>query len=360
MRKFFRDFLNFLKGIFIAIVNPSSILSFLKIENFDKNYNKVLANERALRWIAFVIAVVAVITVRYEPTAIARHSIEFPAQLQIRMDQETYEVIGHIPETVTVYLMGDPTQVNLLRNSGNLNFYIDLHNLEPNEPHNVLIEHDPLPNVHSSIRIEVVPGVIGNLMLEPLVDKLLPITNISLREFPELEPWLEHEYQLEIEAVHIRGRQSVIDNIFEVRALLIYDANNPATPENGTITKTASLIAEDIDGNVLDVVFLPRSQVQVELKVVDTSKTIRLVPIIQNIPSNVRLSSVTVNPVEIDIWGLVELIGSELQVEVSYHDLNNNGRKIVDLVLPDGVFSETTRLDLNAEFSVIPAERIEQ
>ena len=345
-----RKITDFLKRIIAMIVNPRYILDLFKIRNFDRNYNKVLANDRSVRLIAFVIAIVVLVSTRYVSPDTTRHISEFEAALEVRINEDEYRSLGSvIPETVTVFLSGDRTQVELLRNSGNLEFFVDLQGLEPGMEHSVLIDFDR--EIAGQIEVRTEPAVITGVEIAALIEREINVEEIQVAmvEMPELDARYVWEYTVITESVRVRGPEIFLDDIAEIRAILNGDLIDP---ELETQTYSVRLFATDLAASPIDIEFYP-SELEIQVEIREDVRRVNIEYRLINEPYNVTTQRVIMEPGEIEVWGLFELLEDFFPIVIDFNELNNAGRKIIALELPDCVYSDTTRIEVQVDYSEI-------
>lgn len=338
--------IDFFRKILAMIVNPRLILDFFKIKNLDRNYNRMMANERAIRWFALAIALVAVISIRYEPLENTGHMEEIQMPLVVRIDEEAYTYFGsEIPATVTVFLVGDPIQIGVVQN--NLEIYLDLNGLEPGEEHSVFISNT---NTSDRVNVRVEPQLISGIRVAPLITRDFNVEDIRLDIMPE--PDINHRYvmepTIEQEYITVRGPEVLLEQIAVISAVV---SGNEIDLNLEMQTLTARLVAYDEAGSVITIDISP-NELEVLIEIREHVREIDLEVDPTNVPGDVRIQRVTVDPETIEIWGLIELLES-LTLPVNFQQLNGQGRKTVTLELPNGVYSDVEEVNVRIEFNTI-------
>lgn len=339
-----------LKKMLAMIVNPRLILDFFKIRNLDRNYNRMMANERTIRWVALIIAMVTVISVRYTPLANAGTTEEIQLPLNVRINEDEYTYFGsEIPQTVTVFLTGDRLQIDLLLNSGNLEVYLDLNGLDADEEHMVFIENN---NSSDRVTVRVEPQLISGIQVAPIIERHFSVEESvtpSILPLPEIDPRYRIEKVIEQEYIVVRGPEVLLDQVAEIRAIISRDELDFSL-ESQTIT--ARLVASDGAGEAIGIDLYPL-ELEIRIEIYENIHELTLEVDLINVPDNIRVQRITLSPEIIEVWGAIEGLGDDWVLEVDFNDLNSQGRKNILLELPDRVYSDVEEVSIRVDFNVI-------
>jgi len=349
-----KNIIDFLKGIILAIVYPDRLLSVFRVRNLDQNSNKILGNDKILKIIAFVVAVGFVLSVRYTPTTTTSYS-ETATNITLvrKIDQENYTYFGSpIPQTIDIVLAGDRTDISLLIASGELTAYIDLTDLETGEHDTVVINVGGVPQ---SITATPVPNVINGVEIDLLVSEEFKV--IPVERLPELDSRYSYgEIRVEPEYVTVTGPQRFIEEINEVQVMFNLTEEELIV---GTITKQGVVIAQDIG---LDTVrggleFYPAT-VSVTVEIYEDLRPVRILAnreLIGVPSSEVRINNVISSLAEIQVWGDFEqLVESITLPRINFADLDSEGRVMLPVNLPRGLFSDITEVEVLVIYEELP------
>jgi len=336
---------DFLKKMLAMIVNPRLILDFFKIRNLDRNYNRMMANERTIRWVALIIAMVTVVSVRYTPLENTGMTEEIQLPLEIRINEEYTYFGSEIPPTVTVFLTGDPVQINLMRNS--LEMFVDLRGLEPGDEHDVFIDSN---NTSDRVTVRVEPQLIFGIQVAPIIERHFSVEeNVTLSILPvlDIDPRYRMETTIEQEYVVIRGPEILLEQIAEIRAII---GRDEIDFDLETQVLMARLVASDGAGEAIGINISP-IELEVLIEIREHTRELNLEVNLTNVPNNIRVQRTTVSPEAIEVWGLIDRLGDDWVLEVDFNDLSNQGRKTVTLDFPEGVYSDIEEVSVRVDFS---------
>ena len=323
---------NNLKDFLFMIVRPHLLLRLLKIKNLDENYHKVLKNDRFVRIFCFLLAIIFVISMRYAPRETPNVADVWPAQPLNVLINEGYTHFGSlIPETVMVFLSGDPSQIQLMNSRGDFEVYIDLTDLEVGT-HDVMIHYT---GATSQVSVRLEPGIILGVELAAIETREMPF-EIAITNKPILDIRYMMETTTELETVLLSGPEVLTDAVVIVRAIA------DATDITETTIVDAFFMAYNLQGEVVDVDIYPAT-IAVELII---SENIRTIPVEVSLTGMVatgrRIENMTITPEEIEIWGDFDALEEEMiSLTVHMNEFNEDGVAEINLNLPEGVYSYT-------------------
>jgi YbbR domain-containing protein len=346
----------FFKNILMMIVYPSRILELFKVKNLDRNYNKVLGNEQVVKVLALVIALIIVVTTRYTPDAaptVHQETLE-DVPVTILIDED-YTYFGTIPTHVDVILSGDRTLIEVFtHSSGSITAHIDLRGLEPKVYENVLIQIrgetgqiTATPSTSTIAEIEIVR--IETMDFPIRIDDVLPI------DLPEINIRYAMEKVVTPNYVTVRGPQEFLDEIAAIR--VTFDASSLTEEEltTGRLTFQGIVVAHDSTAHPVTGVDIEPSVVDVQLVIFENLRTIDIEVNSQqplNLPKGYRIESMTTNITEIQVWGdFSEMDGAIVLPRINFTNLDEDGRKTVQIPLPNDVFSEINEVEITVEYT---------
>ena len=330
IEKIFEGIAGIFKNLWNFFTNPSRILTVFKLDNLDAVYDKFLKNEKMMKALAFVVAILVVVSARYTPDD---SSIRPSATIQNHpltvYTNPNYEIIDSaIPETVNVVISGDRTQVELTQMRPNFEIYADLRNLSEGT-HQVELKYT---NISNNIDLSINPTSITVTIAERVDMEFSVEADFMNRN--TLEEWyVLGNPTLSMDTVRIRGAKSIVDEIASVRALI--DVSNI----EGLSAYEAPVVAFDNLGNRLNVEIIP-STLTTSVEVMKKSEVVPFkVSITGNPPEGYSISEVIIEPAEIELFGerpILDLIES-FPISVDLYQLNENNEIWVDLEYPEGV-----------------------
>ena len=330
IEKIFQGIGSIFKNIWNFLTNPSRILKLFRLENLDLMYDKFLKNEKLMKALAFIVALLFVISTRYTPNqSDIRPSATIPNHPLTVYTNPNYVIVDSgIPETVSVVLSGDRTQVELAQTRGNFEIYADLRNLSEGV-HQVDLKYT---NISNRIDVSINPSTIAVTIAELVEEEFQVEADFMNRK--ELEEWyVLGTPTLSVDTVRVRGAKSIVDEIASIRALI--DVSNL---EELSVYE-APVVAFDSTGHRLNVDIIP-STVTASVEVMKKSEIVPFrVSITGNPPEGLSISKVIVEPEEIELFGerpALDLINF-FPVSVDLYQLNEDNEIWVDLEYPDGI-----------------------
>ena len=143
--KFIHKVIDFSKTLGRVLTNPGMLLSVLRFQKLDHIYESLLRNERLIKLLALVVAIVFAINIRYVPNAKERYSADINNYPLSQYYDQDRMVVDGLPATVDVTLIGDRGKVDIAKAKSNFEVYADLRNLPPGT-HKVNLEYSKLSN----------------------------------------------------------------------------------------------------------------------------------------------------------------------------------------------------------------------
>lgn len=336
---------NFFKNILLTIVYPNRLLTLFRVKNLDQNSNRILGNDTVLRSLAFIGAVVFVITVRYTPAAApTTYNETVTVALTRTIDADNYTYFGSpIPSSIDIILSGDRTAVELFVASGELAANLDLQGHEPGTHDGIGVD---IIGVPTGITATPSVGIINGIIIDVVATETFRVTPFSrLPEIPIHGRYAISDIRVYPEYVTITGPQRFIAVISEVQVPFdIRDVN--VVP--GTVNREGIVTAQDATlNNITGGLYFHQPIVQVEIEFYENTRTL---PITYqnptNVPSGYR-ATIIAEFDEIQVWGDFESLPSSIMLpRFSFDDLDEDGRIVIIIPLPQGLYSETVEVEL--------------
>jgi len=336
-------------SILLAIVYPHRILNIFKVKNLDQNSNRILGNDKVVKIIAFVIAIVVVIAIRYTPGrgGADTHQRTLSIPLGVYID-EGYTYWGSpIPANVDIILSGDITDVAVLDASGGIRAYIDLRGLDVGLQDDVIINVEGVTTERVAYVVNPTSTISG---IEIDSIELAQFQVESLNAFPDLDVRYEYsEVVVHPEYVTVVGPSRFVNQIDAVRAAFEIQAEDLSSlPTN--ISRTGVVIAHDAGADTVRGVEFDPTTVDMRLQIYEDSRSIRIEVNrnLLNAPRNLyEIIDVVADINEIQVWGDFDNMEDIIQLpRINFNELNDEGQITIPIELPDGVFTEVDDEDV--------------
>ena len=353
-----KKIIDFLVNMLLAIVYPDRILSLFRVKNLDQNSNKILGNDKIVKILALVIAVIFVFAIRYTPPSSSANHIEVLQNQSVEMRiGEGYTYFGSPIPSVDVILSGDQTDIDIFRATGGVRLYVDLNGLEPDLYDNIPIVY-VLDGIEGQFTVTVNPSVVSGIQIDLYETREFPV-EVFARNVPDLDVRYAREITVEPEYVEVSGPARTLDMIYQVR--VPFDHSEIA-PEPTDDLHPGFVVANDIDlytiGGGID--FYPEV-VQVRLRIFEN---IRLIDVELNsqplagIPLGYEIIDISLDIDEIEVWGggFEEMEGSIILPRINFSSLDDNGQITFQLepFLERGVYSNVDEIVMTVEYEAPP------
>ena len=331
--KFIHKVIDFSKTLGRVLTNPGMLLSVLRFQKLDHIYESLLRNERLIKLLALVVAIVFAINIRYVPNAKERYSADINNYPLSQYYDQDRMVVDGLPATVDVTLIGDRGKVDIARAKSNFEVYADLRNLPPGT-HKVNLEYSKLSN---DLDVKLDPSTIVVTIMSLIeTDKPIRADFVNLDQIDEM--YVLGDPQVAVDTVKIKGPQIVVDQIASVKAIVdVSDLSKLSDYE-------APVYAYDRLGNKLDVEIRPE-RVMVSTQVTTPSKVIPIKEVITgNPPEGYSIESISIEPSKVKLYGESDVIDvyTELIAQVDLYQLDENNEIIVKLEKPENVHKMDT------------------
>lgn len=324
---------NFFKSIWKFLTTPGMILGVFKFQKLDHVYENFLRNEKLMKILALVVAVVFAINIRYAPSIKERYSVDINSYPLTSYYDEQRTVVEGLPDTVDVTLVGERSQVDIAKAKANFEIYADLKDLPPGT-HKVNLQYSKLGN---KLDVKIDPStIVVTIMALTEVDKQVQADFVNLDQIDDM--YVLSEPQLALDSVKIKGPQTVVDQIASVKAIIdVSDLSKLSDYE-------APVFAYDKLGNKLDVEIRP-DKLAASVQVTTPSKVVPVEAVVTgNAPEGYSVGSLTLTPSEVKLYGETSALEAynKLQVQVDLYQLDDNNELIVKLDKPENIHKMDT------------------
>jgi len=326
--KVFHGIGNVFKAIWKFLTVPGMFLGFFRFQRLDHIYEAFLQNEKLMKILALLVALVFTVSVRYAPSMAERYSVDINSYPLISYYDEEQMVVEGLPNTVDVTLVGDRSQVDIAKMKANFEIYVNLSDLPPGT-HKVNLEYSKL---NDKLDVKLNPStIVVTIMALTEIDKSVSADFVNLDQIDEI--YVLSEPQLSLNSVKIKGPQTVVDQIASVKAII--DVSDLSKLDD----YEAPVFAYDKLGNKLDVEIKP-DKLRASVQVTTPSKVVPIEPVITgNAPEGYSIGSITLSPSEVKLYGEANVLDNynKLQVPVDLYQLDDNNELIVKLDKPENI-----------------------
>ena len=319
---------NIFKSIWKFLTAPGMILGFFKFQRLDHIYEAFLQNEKLMKILALLVALVFTVSVRYAPSMKERYSVDIHSYPLISYYDEEQMVVEGLPDSVDVTLVGDRSQVDIAKMKANFEVYVNLSDLTPGT-HKVNLQYSKLGD---KLDVKLNPStIVVTVMALTEVDKPVHVDFVNLDQIDKM--YVLSEPQLALNSVKVKGPQAVVDQIASVKAIIdVSDLSKLNDYE-------APVFAYDKLGNKLDVEIKP-DKLRASVQVTTPNKVVPIEPVITgNAPEGYSIASVTLSPSQVKLYAEENILANydKLQVPVDLYQLDDNNELIVKLDKPENI-----------------------
>ena len=331
--KFFQKISSFLKNIWKFLTTPSMLLGVFKFQKLDHVYESFLRNERLMKILALIVAIVFALNVRYSFTMKERYSVDINSYPLVSYYDKERTVVEGLPDTVDITLVGDKSQVDIAKTKANFEIFADLRDLPPGT-HKVNLEYSKLG---SKLDVKIDPStIVVTIMPLTEIDKQVQADFVNLDQIDDM--YVLSEPQLALDTVKIKGPQTTVDQVASVKAIIdVSDLSKLSDYE-------APVFAYDKLGNKLDVEIKP-DKLTASVQVTTPSKVVPIEAVVTgNAPDGYSVESVVLTPSEVKLYGETNALEDyeKLQIQVDLYQLDDNNELIVKLEKPENVHKMDT------------------
>ncbi|WP_085520692.1 CdaR family protein [Tuberibacillus sp. Marseille-P3662] len=299
--------------------------------------DKLFKSRWFMKLIAFLIALMLYTVVTSEQDSQANtpffsdngEAIETSSEeLSAEYDKDKYVVLG-LPEEVKLQVKGSPEQVQTTKFRITKHVFVDLEGKGPGT-YKVPIQSEGLQN---GLNVNIIPSSV-RVTIQKKVTESFPVNIDFINEQKLAAGYQLGDPTIEPETVEVTGGKQVIDSISYIKGVINVKGANE------DISRELNLKAYDDNGNQLDVQMNP-SSADVEIPLLSPSKTMNVKTETKGqLPDGTSLSSITVSPKKVDIYGEKDVI-SDINhlstVKVPLDGVTEGQTLDVDVPMPKGV-----------------------
>ncbi len=277
-------------------------------------FDKILFNQRYAKEVALILAILLYVATNSTDTLSIGKTVSYTATftdqpVTTEINSAVYEVSG-LPESVTVDLIGEMSDVQLAESQSTQKVVADLNGLGEGT-HQVELK---VANISSRLRAVVQPSTaVVTISKKQSQEFQIGYDFINTKDMDPVYALSTPEF--EQDSVLVRASEATINSISVVKSLI--DVSNVT----GDFTVEAPLVAYDQQGNRINVDIVP-DKVKVTVQVTRPEKTvpISVVPI-GEVPNNKAISRYSLDHQSVTIYGpqdvLDQINGIDIQVPVS-------------------------------------------
>ena len=303
------------------------------IRFFSLWIDRLLFNPKNSKLVSFALAAILYVAINFNigeiifETPITSGVTINNVPVSVIANNEVYEISG-LPTTVTAYVIGDLSDIALIRTQRAYSVVADLTGLLEGTHEVRLVPKDFSNRVEvalsdSTAVVTIKKKVSQNFTLE--YDYIN--TDKMNQEFVLASPTLSDQQ------VIIRASQDTLYRIGIVKALI------DATGASADFTQQAIIVAYDQFGNKMDVDIIP-STVQVEVGVSSPNRTvsIQIVPS-GEVPNGQAIESIVLDQDLVTIYGQESILNAieQVQVPINAAQLTGDTTLVADIPLPSGI-----------------------
>lgn len=326
-----------LKKFLKLITKPSKWKECLGTQHMDRWYERVLNNEKSLKWIAFILILILYAVIKVTPNISLYYAEDVRGKALDVVYDDTAYVIEGLPKSVDVTLQGKESLVRNVITNNTFSTYVDLTGLKPGQ-HIVDIKYDLIP---SGLLVEINPKSVS-ILIQDLVQKEKTI-DLELLNQELLDPTLAlGNFTLSSETVVVKGAKETVEKLTKVKAYVNLNdieelKKNPT--EKQTHEVVVPLYAVDGEGNKLNVTIEP-AEATIGFESSVPQKTVQLKPrLVGNLPKGKVVREINMNPSEITIYApqtVLDTINS-LPFDVDVNQLNDHYEAMFNVIVPENV-----------------------
>ncbi len=338
LKKLFKKLYKLLDKLIVTPIS-SVVFKIQKRIGKENNFEKLLNRPYALLFISLFFAIMVSLFVHFKMDALTNNDAEFLTNIPVKViyNSSAYVVEG-IPETVSMTLIGNKSELYLARQLGDNEVVVDLTEYQASDKsvEVKLTYNKPIKKLEYQISPEYV-----TVTIKEKVSDNKTVTYDLLNQ-DELDVRLSvKSVELSKSDVIVRGSQETIDSIASIKALI--DLDNDDFTKAGTYTlDNLKLIAYGKDGSIVENVEIVATNISATLKLDSYSKRVPVkIVTTGELVSGKAISSITINGVnandfETTIYGdeaALESI-SYITATIDIDGQGNNGSKTSKVTLP--------------------------
>lgn len=298
-------------------------------------FDKLLFNKKYAKIVALVLAFFLYTMVNFGSNGAAifssnQNSIKImEVPVKVNVNNTLYEVEG-VPETVTLRLIGDLTDISQVKMQGQYEVVLELNGLSEGT-HDVSFS---VLNVSDRVEAIVEPTNVA-VKISKKTSKTFKVGYDFINTDKMDSKYTAGTPVFSQSEVTVRGSQETLDKIALVKALI------DVSGQTSDFESDATLIAVDKQGNRVNVDFAPTT-VKVTVPVTSPSKDVPLeLEPVGVLPDGLAIDSYTIDHQAITIFGNLDLINNidKIKLQLPVFSIKEDCTKTVPINLPSGVNS---------------------
>ncbi len=342
----------FLNKTWSIFVDPSKLSKALKIDRLDRIYELFLRDEKLMKVLALIVAIITAMSVRYAPNLQERYSVDINGY-KLLADYDTDRlVIEGLPDTVDVTLVGEKNQVDIAKTKRSFEIFADVRDL-PAGRHTVNLEYS---KIGDRIDVKINPSTIA-IEVKALTesDEELTYDYLNMGELDKVLVLPPPE--LAVDSVKVKGPQQDVDRVAAVKAIInVKDLD--VTNLEATQDIEVPVFAYDSNGDKIENLEIRPSKVHASIEIISPQKEVKINPIVTGSPPDgYSLGDITISPNVVKLYGDQEALDdiNELNIQVDLYQLDSNKEHTVLLDKPENVQT----MNLNSVTVTVEFEKTE-
>ena len=325
------------KRFFRFITQPMRVLDRVGVHHFDRLYERILNNEKSLKWVALLIIIIMYVSMKFTPNLSLSYAEDVRGKtLGVIYDETSYVVEG-LPKTIDVTLQGKESLVRNVITTNKFNTYVDLTGLKPGQ-HLVDIKYDLIP---SGLMVDMNPKNVL-ILIHELVQAEKKV-DYELLNQETLDPTVVlSNFNLSNQQVIVKGSKEAVEKTTKIKAYINLSEIPELKQGNeriGTHEVTVPLYALDAEGNKLNVQMEP-SEVNITFESSIPQKTVQLKPrLMGELPEGKVVRSIDLSPSEITIYAQQSILDSinDLPFDIDLSQMSDGYEAVFSISTPDNV-----------------------
>lgn len=310
---------------------------------FSSWFDRILFNQRNGKVISLILAIILYVAINFN---IGEVIFESPITSGVTIDnipvtiisnQEVYEVTG-IPTEVKAYVVGDLSDITLIRTQKAYSVVVDLSGLLEGT-HEVSLS---AKDFSSRVEVALQPST-AVVTIQKKISQHFDLEYDYINTDKMSQEYVLSDPVFNDTEIIIRASQDTLDQIGIVKALI------DASGVSADFTQTAPIVAYDQNGNRMNVDIMPAS-VNVSVGVTSPNKTVNISVLPQGeIPNAKAIESITLDQQNITIYGKETVLSSidTIQVPIDASQLVSDTSLVADIPLPSGIrLSSVSRVNM--------------
>lgn len=301
---------------------------------FSAWIDRLLFNQKYSKLIAFLLAVLLYFLVNigeYDVSITQSGYVLENIPLTISVDESVYEVDG-LPSTVNASIIGDASDISMLRNSNSYKVVADLTGLGEGTHEVDLIATD----FSSKLSVAITPSTAVVTIRKKITRSFsLSYDYVHTNELDEIYV-LGTEPTLSTSTVNVRASEYTLDQIAFVKALIDVSSYDGGT---SPFTVEAPLAAYDSSGNRVNVSLIP-SVVNAQVPISSPNKTVEvIVKPVGEVANDMAIDTINLDHSTVTLYGPQSVLSviRNITVEVDASTLTDNGQYTSPIITPSGI-----------------------